>query len=171
MFFGALLSRLFFPLDSRYGAPLSASNFYATPLNHRLGITSVWFRATGATNWIWTPRDEVNRFRFGGPGNVYGSNSNLQFDIRISSVATIADLICTGIVWAPSATTRPGGAPTNSNWAVQSLGTCQFADPGVAATTCGLLYPPNVIEDQFYGYSACGSNTCDSSPKNKVVLI
>lgn len=110
----------------------------------------------------------MNRFRFGGPGNVYGTNVDLKFDIRIKSVPGVPDLICTGIAWAPVASTRPSGAPTNSNWGVQSLGTCQFADPGVAVTTCPLLFPPNVLEDQYYGYSSCAQGTCDSSPKNKV---
>jgi hypothetical protein len=35
-----------------YGAPLSPGNFYATALNHRLGITQMWFRPTTTANWF-----------------------------------------------------------------------------------------------------------------------
>ncbi len=95
------------------------------------------------------PRDWVNTFNYfpsnGLTGFVYGSNAQKQFDIRIRPVGypVQAEVQCLANTWSPTT--------VSSGYGVQTLGTCQFADPGIAATACPLAFPPNLIEDQFYG--------------------
>lgn len=111
--------------------PLDGGNVELVVLHHRLGIKSIWIQGRDASNqpngWKWVPRSWTNKFNFypsnGLTGLVYGQSATKTFDIKIRPTVG-ADLICTAS-WAP---TPLSGDATRG---IQTLGTCQFPDPGV----------------------------------------
>lgn len=149
-----------------YGnTPLSGSNVELTLLNHRLGITGMWVRGRDSNDAIdnsahpyrWIPRTWTNKFSFypsnGLSGDVFGASPTKTFDIKLRPT-TGPDLECSGIVWNPT-------AMSDVTYGTQTLGNCQFPDPGTSMTPCGLPSPPNpIVSSQFYsrnGYTDCTS--------------
>ncbi len=140
--------------------PLNGQNCQLTPINHRLGITQMWIREQGTATWRWVPRGWTNTFDFfpsnGLTGAVFGASATQQFEVRLRAISFpgTADIVCSG-TWAPTV--------VSAGFGVQTVGTCQFPDPGVSTAPCPMSTPPHLIEDQFYSYSG----TTDTSPPKK----
>lgn len=114
---------------------LDGGNLEIVVLHHRLGIKSIWIQGRDAADspngWKWVPRSWTNKFNFfpsnGLSGFVFGSSPTKTFDIKIRPTVG-SDLICTA-VWNPTPTTA------DPKYGIQTLGSCQFPDPGVCRAT------------------------------------